>query len=757
MITEEMIRSINGVHTCIQNKMTDEVMNYIVTMNAEEIGEELLNDDILPQNKSNISYAEMLQYFIEFCSYVEEETSVPAVISDDMYDKLVEKLINLGEVQPIGSPLSNVIGIDERQHQFPELRGSLAKVHFIWEKDIPEKDSRKSLEGYLRNVVRQMELAGIPVGKIDVSVDMKYDGVSHIIEGENGDINHILTRGDVQTNAGKDLSKTFAKFFPKFNEDPTTIDTDDLVASMDLDLIPASIWDNDSKYGIKVETYMLTDEYEKFQKETNDKKCNRRSAVVSICNQSPDNITPNIPYDANKKSQSDYLRMKHFQIASDELIPLNSGRESNYWFPIGKINNRYQYLYVEHTTEIDLRDIESTCNDISNRINSLKTEAEIAKIPIDGIVITLLDNEIIELLGRKNDKNMFQVAFKFPAGEEKTIVEDVDFQVGPIAGILTPVARLKPLRINGNKISNVTVCNKAKLERLRLHKGDEVIIRYDIIPSIFKDKDCKESNNPLIEFPTHCPICDGEIENERCINPDCPSKLIGHIMNYVTKNRIKGGIGLQTVIDFVDHGFLTSIGDIYRLYIHREELYKLKNYGENSINLILEGISDSRKLYPHEILGAIGIPSIGLKTMEKICRKLNVIGNIDHLEKLFEEAIKIPGIGEKTAKAAFLGIESKKDLIEDICQNVEILQYGEAKKYDTAVCFTLVRDEEFEDFLEENNVNVKDSLTSDVKTVIVPDGDIAKPSTKMTKALDKGIEIITISEAKKRWGYDKRS
>lgn len=765
MITEEMIRSVNGVHNCIQNRMTDEIMNYIVTMNAEEIGEELLNDSILPQNKQSISYKEMLKYFIEFCSYVEEETNVPAVISDDMYDRLVAKLIDLGEIQPIGSPISNIIGIGERQHRFPELRGSLAKVHFIWEKDVPENDSRKSLEGYLRNVVRQMNAMNISVGETTISVDMKFDGVSHIIEGENGDIKHILTRGDVETNTGKELTNTFAKFFPKFNEDPTIVDTDDLVERMGLNAIPNTIWDNDSPYGIKVETYMLTDHYERFKKESSGEKCNRRSAVVSICNQSPDNITPNIPYDPGKTSQASYLRMQHFQIASDKEIPFitnnsspvdtNNDTGKGQWISIGKINNRYQYLYVNDPTQVNLNNIEDTCNKISIMKDERIKLAESLNIPIDGIVITLLDKRLVESLGRKNDKNMFQVAFKFPAGEEKTTIEDVDFQVGPIAGVLTPVARLKPIRINGNKISNVTVCNKAKLERLKLHKGDEVIIHYDIIPSIFKDGTCKESGGPLIEFPTHCPICDGDISGERCINPDCPSKLVGHIMNFINKNRIKGGIGLQTVIDFVNHGFLTSIGDIYRLYIHREELYNLPNYGETSIDSILSGISDAKKLYPHELIGSIGIPSIGLKTMEKICRKLNIIGNIDHLEELLPEAIKIPGIGEKTAKVAFLGIETKKELIEDICSNVEIMKYGEARKYSSSVCFTLLRDEEFEEFLDAHDVAVKDTLTSDVRTLIVPDGEISKPSTKMVKAVTKGIEIIPITEAKKRWHYDR--
>lgn len=751
MITEEMIRVVNGVHTCIQNRMDEEVLTYISTMNAEEIGEELLNDDILPANKPNISYVEMLKWFIELCSYVEEETNIPAIISDDLYDRLVAKLINLGEKQPIGSPLSNVVGIGERQHRFPELRGSLAKVHFIWEKDIPKKDSRKSLEGYLRNVVRQMKNSNIHVGETRISVDMKFDGVSHIIEGEAGDIEHILTRGDVDTNNGKDITDRFAKFFPMFEEDDTKIDTDDLVEKMGLANLPNDLWVNGTKYGIKVETYMLSDMYEKYQKAINDERCNRRSAVVSICNQSADNIDS-----PTKKSEASYLRMQHFQIASDDPIRLDPDSKSEFgWIPIGKINNRYQYLFINNPTVVDLTDIESTCKKISKMKDEQIEIAESLNIPIDGIVITLLEEKLVNLLGRKNDKNMFQVAFKFPAGEEKTTIKDVDFQVGPVAGKLTPVARLKPIKINGNTITNVTVCNKDKLDRLKLHIGDEVIIHYDIIPSIFKDSSCKESSNPIIEFPTHCPICDGPVEDERCINPDCPSKLVGHIMTFITRNRIKGGLGLQTVIDFVEKGFLKSIGDIYRLYLIKKELYKLPNYGETSINAILDGISNARKLHPHEILGSIGIPSIGLKTMEKICRKINILGNIDHLNELLDETIKIPGIGEKTATAAFLGIEAKKDVIEDICSNVEILPYEKEKEYTDTVCFTMVRDEDFEDYLETQNVAVKDNLTKDVNILIVPDEPLSKPSTKMAKATEKGIEIIPISKAKERWNYDR--
>lgn len=749
MITEQMMNTVYNVHNCIQNKFKDEVLEYINTVKAEEIALELLNDDDLLSNKNHITYTEMLKWFIEFCSYVEEETNVPAIISDDLYDKLVAKLISLGEEQPIGSPLSTETGIGERQHKYPELRGSLSKVHFIWEKDVPKNDSRKSLEGYFNNVVRQLKSANLPINDLWFNVSLKYDGVSHIIEGHNGNFDHILTRGDVGTNTGKDLTATFAKFFP----DTDSIDTRSLVDSLELTGLPDELLNNDLEFGVKVETYMPTNLYTSYEEQSNDKKCNRRSAVVSICNQSPENIKEN-------DDLSSYLRMASFQISTTEPIEFDSLEygENSCWKYIGEINGRHQYLYAATIMEISLENVSNICEILESMINHYREQAEILQIPIDGIVLSFLDESVVKLLGRKNDKNMFQVAFKFPAGEEKTTIEGVDFQVGPVAGILTPVARLKPIKINGNTISNVTVCNKAKLDRLKLHIGDEVIIHYDIVPSIFKDSSCKETDNELIVFPTNCPICNGAVDNERCINPDCPSKLMGQVMNFIEKNRIKGGLGLQTVIDFVNAGFIETLGDIYRLYKRREELYNLPNYGRASIDAIIASIFESKSLYPHEVLGAIGIPSVGLKKMEKICRKLNILGNIDYLDELLPEAINIPGIGEKTAMMAFTGIQDKKAIIEDLCTNIEIKPYTDNVTSDISVCFTLTRDADFERFLIDNGVNVSDSITSKVKYLIVSDEtknnlSRVKQTTKLKKAIEKGIEIISLSEAKDKWKY----
>ncbi|MCM1220730.1 MAG: hypothetical protein NC548_40195 [Lachnospiraceae bacterium] len=754
MLNEQMLATILRAQSAIEHDLRDVIEEMTYELDGEGIAEALLGDDVLPKNKQGVTYHEALNYFIGLCSYVEERTNVPAIIDDTLYDKLVAKTIELGGRQPIGAPSSNVIGIDERSHKFPELRGSLAKVHFLYDKEVPEKDSRGSLEHYLNSVVRQMKATGLPIGETPISVDVKRDGVSHVIEGEGLSFKHILTRGDVDNNRGKDLTPLFKQFYPDAETDG--IDVDMMVGCMNLNLIPADIWDYGNEFGIKVETYMKTDAYESFKKSFDIKRCNRRSAVVSICNQAP-------MRDFDKKEEpnpwekySKYLNMDHFQIACTKPIKLDEySLETIMWYPIGKINGHYNYLYVEQPDTIDLRDIPACIEKINAAIGAVKREVGITKVPCDGAVITFLDPKIIELLGRKSDKNMFQVAFKFPAGEEKTIVESIDFQVGPIAGRITPMARLKPIRINGNRISNVTISNADKLKRLNLHVGDEVLIRYDIVPTIFKPEGCKEVDGEPVAFPTECPICHGEVVNECCSNDDCPAKAVGHIMNFIEKRGIKGGIGLETVVLLVDRGYLKSIGDLYRLRQYRMELCSLPKLGETSVASILDGIEESRKMFPHQILGAIGIPNIGLKTMEKICKRVNVLGNIDRLDELTHFMLAIPGIGEKTVPMVIDGIAKKRALIEDICKNVDIVGYDTEKQYDTTIYITSVKDKAaFKEYLESINVKVADSFTKSTDVLVIPDEPTEKPLPKAVKAEKWGIPVITLSEAKERWGYD---
>lgn len=744
MLKEETIKSILSTNYQIQYGLKDELIMKLETLDPQGIAEDLLENDEIFANDSHVTYMELLKYFIDLCSYVEEETDASSIISDEDYDKLVAKYISLGGDQPIGASNSpDTDGLDKVPHKYPELRGSLTKLHFIYEKDIPKKDSRKSLEGYLNNVIRQLKDDGYDIDReIELNFELKYDGVSHILECSKEGIDDILTRGDVDNNLGKRLTDVFKKFFPNGDK----IRVPKLISTTHMNNLPDNLFKSDNNFGIKVETYMRSYSYEMYEKEyvTDKKKCNRRSAVVSICNQSPDSIEP-------ENELGKFLNMQPFQIASEKELELTD-YDNEHWRYIGKINDRHQYLTTNIIADVNLTEIDSICKITEKMIDTIKELADVECIPIDGVVLSFLDKEIVDIIGRKNNKNMFQAAFKFPAGEMKTTIEKVEFQVGPIIGKITPLARLKPIKINGNTISNVTISNKDKMERLQIREGDEVLIKYDIVPKIFKDDTCKCSNNPLVEFPTTCPVCGGEVVDERCINDDCDAKIVGHIINFVNKNRIGGGIGYNTIVDFVNYGYLKSIGDLFRLYTHKEELYKIPGYGETSINSILSGINKSKKLYPHQILGSIGIPNLGLKRMELICRNVNVIGNLNNLEELFTPLMNIKGIGDKLAVSTLEYIEKKKSLIEDICMNVDLNSYEAVKEPSTYVYISGIRDPEFSSLLESKGISTENSFTKKVSILITNDGDI-KPGTqkKIDTAKERGIEIITLSEAKERW------
>ncbi len=754
MLTKRMVDIITSIHNCISNEMTEvvEELVYRIKDDAEGIAEYLLEYNYLPDEvEKETSYQDILRWFVELCSYIENEMDIPAIISDELYDKLVEKIINLFGDHIIGTPSSNVIGIDEHPHKFPELRGSLPKAHFLWDNEVPKRDSRKSLERYIRNIIKQARAARLDISEIPVIVDIKYDGVSHIIEMKDDEVQHILTRGKVEMNLGKDLIKLFGKFYPKDGDD---VDFHKMIKDMSITSLNDLVYEEGNEYGIKVETYMLSDNYNAYKKDFDINRCNRRSAVVSICNQLAEDIevSEDVASGLNK-----YLTMQNFQIASVNPMEFKGATYKGQWFYAGRINNRYQYLFTQATPMmLNLNDADNVIIRIGQAITKLKEETAKSQIPFDGAVVTFCDLKMIDILGRKDDKNMFQIAFKFPAGEEKTIIEDVDFQVGPVAGRITPVARLKPIVINGNTISNVTVSNKEKLERLHLRRGDEVIIRYDIIPSIFKNSSCKPGVGDTIKFPTECPICGAEVKDEVCTNPDCPAKVVGHILNYVKKLDIRGGFGIETVELLVEKGFLNSIGDLYRLNRHKEELYNIPRFGELSVDNLISGISNVRELYPHQVLGAIGIPGVGLKTMEKICQKLNVLGNLGNLEELIIPMNNIPGIGSKISRMVVDGIERKMDLIEDVCSNISIKPYGKPKEYKASVCFTSTKNtDEFEKYLESISIKVSDTFNKTIDYLIIPDEPLEKPSTKMKNAEKWEKPMIKLSEAEEKWGYER--
>lgn len=669
---------------------------------------------------------------IKALNFIYNETTLDSPVSDELYDELVERYKDAGG-------MDSVIGTDRMtmdseelhvsHHKYPELRGSLSKIHFIYSDEIPNNDSRKSLEMYYDTIQRSLINKGKEIpASVTACCDLKYDGVSQVFECEYDKIAKVLTRYKVTENLGKDVTAIYR------------------VGNFKLDI--PDCFKALPKYGVKTECYMKKTAFEKFQQDYGNKGCNRRTAVTSIMNKSEELISPD---------DIQYISVQPFQIATtikvEEPIPG--------WTYCGIINDRYQYIHTEGAIfkNVLFNNKGSFLTSIQSTIPEIRELANQQEIPIDGVVITLLNSTIIDTVGRKDDINQFQIAYKLSAGIDKTTVTGVTFQVGPITGAITPVLQVFPVTINGATISNATLSNVRKMKSLNLHIGDEVVITYDIIPKVSKDSTCKESTGDAINAPTNCPICGEPLQyNEMydlcyCGNPNCKSKIPGKILNYVGKLGIMG-FGKQTINDLVNAGVLHGIEDLYRMPYFKDQILAIPGYGAQSYINLYKCVSARTAVYPHELIGALGINGLGLKRMHLICQHIPFTEFINDPKGCYDDLVRIPGVGANRAKDLTEGLVEHHNTLLYLAGILTIKEYPN-EDYEYAVTFSGIRDADFEKFLESNRIQVSDGWNNSIKLVIVPDGEHGE-TTKIKKAKERGVGIMAISTAKKRFNYTKR-
>ena len=617
-------------------------------------------------------------------------------ITDEDYDTLYETFHDINESDIVGAenPKNKIIAT----HRYPDLRGTLDKTHFFTEKE-RGNDKRKSIEGWYNSIESKLNRKLTSIEE-DITIFPKFDGVSIIFEcNPDGTVQRVLTRGDTDLNEALDLTSLFGVL--KFK--------------------PLHDW-KDDEFGVKTEMIMTQDNYEKLCKKYG-KFNSRRSAVSSIINS-----IETIP---------DYLKYV-------TVVPL---RMQNY---------RTKELIVHpdaYTIYPNLQNAISMFDNMKTQFTSIKEYVEnIMHIPVDGVVLYINDKKIQSLLGRADGKiNKYEVAYKFPPEEKKSILLSVEFCIG-LLGTITPVAKIEPVKINNNTISSISLGSIDRFESLHLREGDEVIIKYDIIPYLYTNDECKKSTNDFIKVPTHCEYCNEKLIKDpvlKCVNTECTSRVIGKIVNFIDKMSLEN-ISISTVTTLFKEGYLTKIEDLFNLEKYRKSIVQLDGFGDKSFSNIIKGINSRTKFYDYEILGAIGIPDIGRKIFKKIL-------NIYYIDDLVDICVKgdikkltsIYGIKEKTANKIAVGIITNLHLIKFLQDRFKIKH--DDRKYSIKVVFTKVRDMEFEKFLDSKDVLIMDNYTKDVDMVITKDK--MTESNKVTKAIKDGKEVVSIDEAYELFGY----
>ena len=303
--------------------------------------------------------------------------------------------------------------------------------------------------------------------------------------------------------------------------------------------------------------------------------------------------------------------------------------------------------------------------EIGERRNALSYE-------IDGVVYKVDSLDMQRELGFVSRAPRWAVAHKFPAQEELTEVEAVEFQVGR-TGAVTPVARLKPVFVGGVTVSNATLHNIDELHRKDVRVGDTVIVRRagDVIPevvSVIKDRRPKRTRR--VQLPRKCPICKSRVAREegetvaRCTGGlFCPAQRAEALKHFVSRRALDiEGFGAKLIEQLVAKDRLKTPADIFQL--SREELSELERMGEKSADNLVQSIEASRKTTLSRFLYALGIREVGEATAAGLAAHYGRLENVVSASE--EELQQVSDVGPVVAARirAFFGEKHNVDVIE---------------------------------------------------------------------------------------------
>ena len=293
---------------------------------------------------------------------------------------------------------------------------------------------------------------------------------------------------------------------------------------------------------------------------------------------------------------------------------------------------------------------------------------------IDGVVYKLDRRDLQELLGFVSRAPRWAIAHKFPAQEELTVLEGIDVQVGR-TGAITPVARLKPVRVAGVVVTNATLHNADQIARLDVRLGDTVVIRRagDVIPEVARivpeRRPLAADGTPLhdaFEMPTTCPECGSAVERAegesvmRCTGGlFCPAQRKQALVHFASRRAMDiEGLGERFVEDLVDFGYVQTVADLYRLTL--DDLLAMKRRADARDGVtpetvkqgkiatrwaenLLGGIDQSRQTALERLLFALGIRDVGEATAKQLARWF---GGLDALVGAsVDELLAVPDVG----------------------------------------------------------------------------------------------------------------
>ena len=705
-----MQAEIKKLHQLYTEALRSAKMNPLITYTREVIVPMIpyYKSLSLDELKLNEELQEEIRVIISSLRLIYSYTGLDTGVEDTDYDILCENLDLVSDMEEeFTEPVTTLK--PKGYHLYKSLRGTLDKVYYLSDEE-KNGSQRKSLDDWIRSSERVIrDASGKEVNLKDeyIYVFPKWDGVSVILEfDEYGKLQRALTRGYTKLNEAILVTDTFR-------------DLTGLVSNPFEEKVP---------FGIKLEVMTTLDDLLRYNLEHPENKYkNTRSFASAIINQDEG-------LDVDPTQYLKCIRLRDAMIKSEEEMQVLDPKVF-----------QTPFLYCKLW---EIEKIESFCDD-HRFVNGLRC---------DGAVIYLINKKYQEILGRSHDKQKFEVAYKFTEEHQYGTVKDVEFTVG-LYGSITPVLKIEPLEMKGNKVSRISLGSIGRLLSMDIGKGDVVKVGYDIIPVCTFDEDdpeCKRNAKVPFFIPECCPICGEKLEigaiTAKCINPRCPTRVMGRIKSHIQRMRIQH-IGDSTIEQLYYHGIVKHIEDLYRLKKKKDDVLELENMGKKKFKRILQEIeqAESRTWTESQIFSSLAVERLSSGTFDKIFNKMDMEDLLNAVEKEdSSKLLKISGIGPSLANQIISGLGDKetRKTLDYLLKNLTIEHMDKENPFFTVVFSSFgvgdPRKERAREVIREQKGEVVEHINRKVDYLIVPNHEVQ--SRKVEYAKIHQIPIMTVEE-----------
>ncbi len=635
-------------------------------------------------------------------------------ISDAAYDRLMEKLKQLEAAYPEivtpDSPTSRVgapprEGLETVRHTRPML--SLDNAFSF--------DALRSFDRRVRE--------GIGRESIEYIAEHKFDGLSIALIYQDGVLARGITRGDGTT--GEDVTPNVRTV----RSIPLRIDKETLKKAK----VPPS-------FEVRGEIVMTRKSFEalnRSQEETGGKIfANARNAAAGAVRMLDSSITARRRLDFFAY----YLLLDGraaFPKHSESLLALKQlrFRASDDWKLCAGIEEVVAY-----------------CEAWDTRREKLPYE-------IDGVVVKVNSVGIQNELGFTSKSPRWAIAYKYPARQETTVVNDIIVQVGR-TGALTPVAVLEPVQIGGVTVSRSTLHNMDEVERLGVQIGDAVLVERagEVIPHVLKVVKEGKSRKPF-RMPKTCPECGSKIhrvEGEvayRCVNAACPAKRRESILHFAGRHAMNiDGLGDKIVDQLVEKNLVKDVAELYSL--KTDDVAELDRMAEKSAQNLIDEIAASKKNSLARLIYALGIIFVGERTAQLLAEHFSSLQEFAAATE--EQLIEVPEVGPKVASSIveFFSEPANRQLIKKL-EKAGVRPTAEKRvaKSDKLAGKSFVftgglanrSREEAGEIVKQHGGQVVSSVSKKTSYVVVG----TDPGSKYDKAKELGVPILSESDFEK--------